>query len=90
MRDADTVAVYRLVSDRVALRRNKCDQDVKGFRRERDTIAISKQRMPIGVQMVRAKFVLTAGRHRADQRSAHVSSRSLLNSASQELDIRES
>jgi hypothetical protein len=55
--------------------------------------------------MVRAKSVLTASRHQADffeefirkiaaspkdfQRSAHVSSRSLLNSANQELDIRE-
>jgi hypothetical protein len=51
--------------DRVALRRYKRDQDVKALRRERDTFAISKQRMPIGVQMVRAKFVLTAGRQGA-------------------------
>jgi hypothetical protein len=52
--------------DCVALRRYKRDQEVKGLRRELDTIAISKQRVPIGVQMVRAKFILTAGRHRAN------------------------
>src|SRR5882757_11265113 len=28
--------------DRVALRHYKCDQDIKGLRRERDTFAISK------------------------------------------------
>jgi hypothetical protein len=45
---------------------HKCDQDVKSLWSEQDSFATTKQRMPIGVQMVRAKFVLTAGRHKAE------------------------